>query len=209
MLIGAVAIITIAVLNRDKFQVETLQAWVENAGPFGWLMFIAIYILSTVLFLPALILTLLGGFLFGPVWGTIFTLTGATIGSTIAFVIARYTDGGWIRSKAGDGLGKILDRIDEEGWRAVAFFRLVPIFPFNLLNYALGLSKIPLVQCVITSVICMAPATAAYTFFGHTFGLAFSADDAPWLKYLIAGLALVGVMFLITRVITKKEKNHA
>lgn len=203
------SLIAIAFLNRDKLQVETLQLWVENAGVLGWLVFIGLYVVSTVLFLPATILTLLGGFLFGPVFGTIFNLTGAIIGSSIAFLIARYTDGGWIRSKAGKGLGKILDRIDEEGWRAVAFFRLVPIFPFNVLNYALGLSKIPFVQCVITSLICMAPASAAYTFFGHTFGLAFSTSDAPWVLYLFAGLAIVGGMLVITRLITKKESSHA
>jgi len=209
ILVIMVALVVTAFLNRDKLQVDTLQMWVENAGILGPLVFIALYIFSTVLFLPATILTLLGGFLFGPVAGTLYNLTGATIGASIAFMIARYTDGGWIRSKAGAGLGKILDRIDNEGWRAVAFFRLVPIFPFNILNYALGLSKIPFVQCVVTSLLCMAPATAAYTFFGHTFGLAFSADDAPWLKYLIAGLALVAGMLVLTRFISKKDKSHA
>jgi len=207
ILVAMVGLIGFAFANRDKLQVETLQAWVESAGALGPLVFVAVYVFSTVLFLPATILTLLGGFLFGPVGGTLLNLTGATIGSSIAFMIARYTDGGWIRSKAGDGLGKILDRIDAEGWRAVAFFRLVPIFPFNVLNYAFGLSKIPFVHCVIATVLCMAPATAAYTFFGHTFGLAFSTEDAPWIKYLIAGLVLVAGMLVLTRFISKKDKE--
>ena len=203
------ALIIGAYLNRDLLQIETLQQWVENAGSFGWIAFVLIYIGATVLFLPASLLTLLGGFLFGPIIGTILNLAGASIGASIAFLIARFTDGGWIRSKAGNKIGSLMDKVDEEGWRAVAFVRLVPLFPFSLLNYVLGLSKIPFVQYVITSIICMAPASAAYTFFGHTFGLAFSSDDAPFIPYLIAGLVLIAVMIVITRIVTKSKTKNA
>lgn len=203
------ALIIGAYLNRDLLQIEVLQQWVENAGSFGWIAFVLIYIAATVLFLPASLLTLLGGFLFGPIIGTLLNLTGASIGASIAFLIARFTDGGWIRSKAGNKIGGLMDKVDEEGWRAIAFVRLVPLFPFNLLNYALGLSKIPFAQYLLTSIICMAPATAAYTFFGHTFGLAFSSDDAPILPYLAAGLVLIAVMIVITRMITKSKASNA
>lgn len=203
------ALIVGAYLNRDLLQIETLQTWVENAGSFGWIAFVLIYIGATILFLPASLLTLLGGFLFGPVVGTVLNLTGASIGASIAFLIARYTDGGWIRSKAGNKIGSLMDKVDDEGWRAVAFVRLVPLFPFSLLNYVLGLSKIPFVQYVITSIICMAPASAAYTFFGHTFGLAFSSDDAPIIPYLLAGLVLIAVMLVITRIVTKSKASNA
>ncbi len=198
-----------AYFYRDLLQIEILQEWVENAGSFGWIAFVLIYIVATVLFLPASLITLLGGLLFGPIIGTILNLTGASIGASIAFLIARFTDGGWIRSKAGNKIGSLMDKVDEEGWRAIAFVRLVPLFPFNLLNYALGLSKIPFSQYLLASVICMAPGTAAYTFFGHTFGLAFSSDDAPILPYLIAGLVLIAVMLVITRIMTKPKAGNA
>ncbi len=209
VLVVLTGLILAAYLNRELLEVEMLQQWVENAGSFGWIAFVLIYIAATVLFLPASLLTLLGGFLFGPVIGTLLNLTGATIGSSIAFLIARFTDGGWIRSKAGNKIGSLMDKVDEEGWRAIAFVRLVPLFPFNLLNYALGLSKIPFVQYLLTSIICMAPATAAYTFFGHTFGLAFSSDDAPLLPYFAAGLVLIAVMIIVTRMITKRKSDNA
>lgn len=202
-------LIVLAYFNRDHLQIESLQHWVENAGSLGWIAFVLIYIAATILFLPASLLTLLGGFLFGPVAGTLLNLTGATIGASIAFLIARHSDGGWIRSKAGDKVGNLMDKVDQEGWRAIAFVRLIPLFPFNLLNYVLGLTKIPFGQYALTSVLCMAPATAAYTFFGHTFGLAFSSEDAPFLPYLFAGLILIAVMLVITRLMMKKGSQNA
>jgi rhodanese-related sulfurtransferase len=97
----------------------------------------------------------------------LYNLLGATAGATLAFLVARYLASGWIRRKAGGRLKRIIEGVEAEGWRFVAFVRLVPLFPFNLLNYALGLTRIRLFDYVFASLVCMAPGTIAYTYLGY------------------------------------------
>ena len=100
---------------------------------------------------PARSSRLAGGALFGPFWGSLWNLLGATLGATLAFLVARYVGGDWVERKAGGLLKRLIDGVDAEGWRFVAFVRLVPLFPFNLSNYVLGLTRIPLHQYVIAT----------------------------------------------------------
>ena len=106
------------------------------------------------LFVPGSVLTVAGGALFGPIWGTLWNLTGATLGATLAFVIARYVASDWVAARSGERLGRLMRGVEEEGWRFVAFVRLVPLFPFNLMDYAFGLTRIRL-QRVRARVLCM------------------------------------------------------
>ena len=120
---------------------------IEVAGRIGlWapLAHVVVFAVGTVLFVPGLLFGLAGGVLFGPVWGTVLNLTGATLGATAAFLVARYIAADWVEGKAGGRLERPHAGVEAEGWRFVAFVRLVPLFPFNLLNYALGLTRIPL-----------------------------------------------------------------
>jgi len=149
--------IAVAVINRDRLDPMALEAWVQGFGALAPVVFIVIYAVAAVLFLPGSVITLAGGVLFGPVWGTLINVSGATIGATLAFLIARYVSADWVAKRAGPRLGKLIEGVEAEGWRFVAFTRLVPLFPFNLLNYALGLTRIRLMEYVITSAICMAP----------------------------------------------------
>jgi uncharacterized membrane protein YdjX (TVP38/TMEM64 family) len=137
------AAVVAAVALRDRFDTAALETWVSSAGAAGPLLFMALYALATVLFLPGSVITLAGGALFGPVWGTLWNLTGATIGASLAFLIARYLGADWVARRAGPRLQSLNEGVSAEGWRFVAFVRLVPLFPFNLLNYALGLTRIP------------------------------------------------------------------
>ncbi|WP_338063196.1 TVP38/TMEM64 family protein [endosymbiont of Riftia pachyptila] len=88
-------------------------------------------------------MTLAGGALFGPVLGTFYNLTGATIGAVLAFLIARFFTSNWVEQKTGGHLKRLKEGVENEGWRFVAFVRLVPLFPFNLLNYAVGPDPYP------------------------------------------------------------------
>ena len=106
----------------------------RDAGPVAPLLFILIYALATVLFLPGSVLTLAGGALFGPVLGTLYNLTGATLGATLAFLIARYLAADWVADKTGGRVKQLINGVEAEGWRFVAFVRLVPLFPFNLIS---------------------------------------------------------------------------
>lgn len=188
--------VALAVLYRDRFDAQALAAWTEGAGAAGPLLFILIYAVSTVLFLPGSVITLAGGALFGPLLGTLCSLTGATLGATLAFLVSRYLASEWVASRAGGWLKQLIAGVEAEGWRFVAFVRLVPLFPFNLLNYALGLTRIPLLQYVVASYICMLPGAIAYTYLGYAGREAVAGGEGLIRKGLLALALLAAVVFL-------------
>lgn len=191
-----IAGITLAVIYRDALDTDTLQAWVKDAGAAGPLLFMLIYALGTLFFLPGSVLTLAGGALFGPVLGTFYNLTGATIGATLAFLAARYLAAGWVEQKTGGRLQQLKEGVENEGWRFVAFVRLVPLFPFNLLNYALGLTRIRLSHYIIASYLCMLPGGIAYTYLGYAGREAVAGGEGLVQKGLLALALLASVAFL-------------
>ena len=123
-----VGIVT-AVTYRKQFNFVALEGWLASAGVMAPLLFMGIYAISTVLFLPGAVLTIAGGVLFGPIWGTFYSLTGATIGAAMAFLIARYLASDLVSRKIGGRLKHLVEGVEAEGWRFVAFARLVPLFP--------------------------------------------------------------------------------
>jgi len=201
-----IAGIAIGYLYRDALNVEALESWVADAGIAGPFVFMLIYIIGTVLFFPGAVLTLAGGAIFGPVWGTLYNLTGATIGAGIAFLLARYLASDWVEKKAGGRLAQLKGGVEEEGWRFVAFVRLVPLFPFNVLNFALGLTKIKFWHYLLTSYVCMFPGAVAYTYLGYAGREAAAGGDGLIQKGLLA-LALIAVSLFLPRVI-KRIRNR-
>jgi len=196
--LGLLAIIGMAIAWRDRFDVAALQTWVEGAGAAAPLAFIAVYATATVLFLPGAVITMAGGALFGPVWGTLWNLTGATLGASLAFLIARYLGADWVARRAGPRLSRLNDGVAAEGWRFITFVRLVPLFPFNLLNYALGLTRIPFITYVLASALFMLPGALAFTWLGHAGREALSGGEGTVRAILIA-LALVATMVFLPR----------
>jgi uncharacterized membrane protein YdjX (TVP38/TMEM64 family)/rhodanese-related sulfurtransferase len=197
-LLGLMLVIAVgtAIALRDRFDAAALQAWVEGAGTAGPLLFMAVYALVTVLFLPGSVITLAGGVLFGPVWGTVYNLTGATIGAALAFLIARYLAAGWVTQRTGGRMKQLVDGVEQEGWRFVAFVRLVPLFPFNLLNYALGLTRIRFWHYVLASYIFMLPGAIAYTWLGYAGREALAGGEGMIRNILVALALLASVAFL-------------
>lgn len=224
LLLGVVATgIVLAIVYREAFDAAALEAWVKDAGAAGPVLFMLIYALGTVFFLPGSALTLAGGALFGPVLGTFYNLTGATIGATLAFLIARYFDQGWpyaaggqdtrsrlashwVEHKTGGRLKQLKEGVEGEGWRFVAFVRLVPLFPFNLLNYALGLTRIKLSHYVIASYLCMLPGAMAYTYLGYAGREAMAGSERLIQKGLLA-LALLAVVAFLPRFIGRLRQK--
>jgi rhodanese-related sulfurtransferase/membrane protein DedA with SNARE-associated domain len=140
---------------------------------------------------------------FGPVQGTLLSLLGATAGATAAFALARHSGGGWLRRRldARDGtrLAGLVRGIEQDGWRFVAFVRLVPLFPFNVLNYALGLTRIRLGAYVVTSLLTMVPGAAAYAYLGYA-GRAAAGGAGSALQPALLGLALLAAaLYLLPR----------
>jgi uncharacterized membrane protein YdjX (TVP38/TMEM64 family)/rhodanese-related sulfurtransferase len=200
--LALLAVVAAAWALRDHFDAAALQAWVEGAGAAGPVIFIAIYAAATVLFLPGAVVTLAGGALFGPVWGTLWNLSGATLGATLAFLIARHLGADWVARRAGPRLRSLNEGVSAEGWRFVAFVRLVPLFPFNLLNYALGLTRIPLPAYVLASAIFMLPGALAYTWLGYA-GREALAGGQDIVRNVLIALALVSTMSFLPRLIRR------
>lgn len=192
--------IAIVVIYRDQLNAEVLEQWIQNAGSGAPILFMLIYALGTVFFLPGSLLTLLGGALFGPYWGTFYNLTAATVGAMLSFLVARYLAADWVAQKMAsqtDGkMKQLISGVENEGWRFVAFTRLVPLFPFNLLNYALGLTRISFAQYSIATYVCMLPGAIAYTYLGYAGKEAIAGGEGMIQKILlaIALLALVGFL---------------
>jgi len=200
LLAALVAGIALAAVYRGRLDAGALQAWTAAAGAWGPLVFMAGYALATVLFVPGSLLTLAGGALFGPLWGTLYNLTGATLGATLAFLVARYLAGDWVAARTGRRLTALREGIEKEGWRFVAFTRLVPLFPFNLLNYALGLTRIPLGQYVLATYVCMLPGALAYTYLGYAGREAVAGGEALIQKGLLA-LGLLALVAFLPRIV--------
>src|SRR5262249_53109897 len=207
----ALALLLVAVtawvaLHRNQLDLAMLDARLAAFGAWAPIGYIVLYALGTVAFVPGTLFALAGGALFGPVWGSIWNLTGATVGATLAFLAARYIGGDWVTRKAGGLLKRLIDGVDAEGWRFVAFVRLVPFFPFNLSNYALGLTHIPLHHYVLATLVCMVPATVAYTWHAGRGALA-GDTDAVW--YGLLALGLLATIALLPRLIKRLRRSFA
>lgn len=188
--------IALAYVERGQLNAASLEGWIASAGALGPAIYMALYAVATVLFLPGSVITLAGGALFGPVWGTLYSLSGATAGATVAYLISRYLAADWVSRKAGGWLKQVIDGAEAEGWRFVAFVRLVPLFPFNLLNYVLGLTRIPLTQYVVASCVFMAPGALAYAYLGYVGREALAGGEGLIQKSLLAIALLGAIAFL-------------
>jgi uncharacterized membrane protein YdjX (TVP38/TMEM64 family) len=183
---------------RERVTPADVVAWVEGLGVWGPLVFVGVYGLAPALFLPGAVLTLAGGALFGPLLGALLSLVGATVGATVAFLIARYVAVDWVEHRLGSRMQAIKAGVEREGWRFVAFVRLVPVFPFNLLNYALGLTRLSVRTFAITSWVTMAPGALAYAYLGAAGREAVSGGPALVRTGLLALTLLAAVALLPT-----------
>jgi uncharacterized membrane protein YdjX (TVP38/TMEM64 family)/rhodanese-related sulfurtransferase len=208
LLLLLVAAVAWAAFHRDQINLATLDAWLASLGLWAPVGYVALYALATVAFVPGAIVTLAGGALFGPIWGSIWNLTGATLGATLAFLIARYLVGDWVERKAGGLFKKLIDGVDAEGWRFVAFVRLVPLFPFNLSNYVLGLTRIPLHHYVFATLVCMAPGAIAYTWLGYA-GRGALSGETDAVRYGLFALGLLAAIALLPRLIGRLRRSFS
>jgi uncharacterized membrane protein YdjX (TVP38/TMEM64 family)/rhodanese-related sulfurtransferase len=189
-------------VTRPQLDPVAIKEAVARLGPWAPVVFIFLSALATVLFVPGTLVGLTGGALFGPWWGTLANLTGATFGATLAFLLARHLVSVWARQKAGPRVESLIRGVEGEGWRFVAFVRLVPLFPFNLLNYALGLTRIPLGHYLVASFFCMLPGTLAFTWLGHAGREAISGNTAA-IRYGLLALALLASIAFLPRLVRR------
>lgn len=186
--------------------VEGFIAWIEGLGAWAPLVFMIGYAVATVAFVPGSVLTLASGALFGLFWGTVYAWTGATVGAGAAFLIARYVARGWVERKIeGNPTFSHLDEsIEKDGGKIVALLRLAPVFPFVLLNYALGLTKVRFLHYMVAS-FAMLPGTLLYVYYGHVGRAALAGGQTVW-DWVLLGVGLVAVL-AVTVLITRKAKR--
>ncbi|MEA5466236.1 TVP38/TMEM64 family protein [Leptothoe sp. PORK10 BA2] len=148
-------------------QLVNTLAWVQSLGLWAPIVFIVLYVVITVAFLPASIVTLGAGFIFGVVQGSFLVFVAAMLGATAAFLIGRYVARDWIAAKISGNkkFAAIDDAIAKEGRKLVFLIRLSPAFPFNLLNYALGLTQVSLPDYVLGTTGIL-PGTIMYVYLG-------------------------------------------
>lgn len=183
-----------------SFEPGTIRASIEAAGPLGPLLFIIVYCVATVLFIPGTPFTLLGGVLFGSVFGSLYVIIGATIGAMLAFLLARFVGGRWLTlvpGTVGERLRMYDDRLVSHGFMTVLLLRLVPLFPFNGLNVALGLTQVKFRHYALATGLGIIPGTVAYVYFGNAI-----ATVSPR-EIVIAVLGML-LLIVIGRLLSKR-----
>jgi uncharacterized membrane protein YdjX (TVP38/TMEM64 family) len=177
---------------------ERLRTIVLAYGPVAPVMFVVLYVIGGLAFVPGSVLTLLGGVIFGQWRGLIYSSIGSTVGACVAFLIARYGARGLVEAWASGNprLQRVDALVSRHGFRVVMFTRLVPVLPFGVLNYSYGLTGISFGAYAVTSWVCMLPATAvlAFTAGAVTAG---SWDPRRTLEWLALGAV---VLLLVTLV---------
>jgi len=182
--------------------------WIQGLGPLGWVAFILLYIAAAVLLLPAVLLTLGAGAVFGVAKGWVIVSVAATLGATAAFLVGRYVARGWVarRIQGHPTFLAIDEAVAREGWKIVGLTRLSPAFPFNLLNYAYGVTRVSLHHYILASWIGMMPGTLMYVYLGCLAGdLAkvgtgqHTRTAVEWTLYIVGLLATVAVTVFVTR----------
>ncbi len=170
-----VAIVALIVLGRHFHLGDLFSAMLDRIRGMGALapvLFIILYIVGAILFVPGSVLTIGAGVLFGLLWGSIYVSIGATIGATAAFLIGRYLARDWVRGQLeGNRKFAAIDQaVGREGWKIVLMTRLSPIFPFNLLNYAFGLTAVTLRDYFLATWIGIMPGSVLYVYLGSLGG---------------------------------------
>lgn len=179
-------------------------------------VFISLYILATIFFIPGSIITLAAGVLFGVVWGSVYVSIASTTGAALAFLIGRYIARDWVKGKieSRPKFKAVDDAIAREGAKIVLLLRLSPLFPFNFLNYGLGLTRVPFWKYVGASWLGMLPGTVLYVYIGSLFknlaelaGGGRETTTEEWVFRIVGLIATAAVTIYVTKVAKKAMRE--
>ena len=191
VVIAVVKIFGLASLLSPTYLREKILGY----GPLAPLMFLLIYSVATIFFLPGTPVTIAGGLIFGKFLGTVYTVIGATIGATIAFLIARFLGESFVENLLKGKHKKIYEydkKIEKNGFLVVLFLRLIPLFPFNALNFTFGLTKVKLKDYVLGTLIGIIPGSFVLAYFGD------SLASLSVINIVIASLLFAAMAFIPT-----------
>ena len=202
--VAAVALVAALFLVDARALLREALAGLGALGAWGPVLFVLLYVVATVCFVPGSALTLGAGALFGVGLGSVLVSAGSTLGATAAFLVGRYFARDWVAKKIeGNAAFAAIDRaVAADGWKIVGLTRLSPAFPFSLLNYAFGLTRVKLRDYVLASWTGMMPGTVMYVYLGS---LARAAGDrhrtaGEWTLYGLGLGATVAVTVVVTRI---------
>ena len=218
VVIGVAGLVALFTLLPVASWLVTVVEWIRGQGPAGTALFAAAYVAAAVLLLPGSVLTIGAGFAYGPLWGFVLISPVSVLAATTAFLLGRTIARDWITRRLGQDprLAAIDAAVGQSGFKIVLLLRLSPLFPFNVLNYTLGLTRVRLRDFVLGSWIGMLPGTALYVYIGSlvTSASELASDTHPSAGVegrvlLVVGLvATLAVVVLVTR-IARKALKHA
>jgi uncharacterized membrane protein YdjX (TVP38/TMEM64 family) len=171
--------------------------------PAAPLVFLAIHVAASLLFVPRTVLAIVAGMLFGMGWGIFWAAIGSVAGAIAGFLVARYVSSGLIDLDRNARMRPILDRVEGGGWRAVALLRLIPVMPHSLGNYGLGLTRMPLGPYAFGSLVGQLPMTIAYVDFGAA-GERVMRGGAGWLPPTLIGAAALALSLVIPAIARRR-----
>ena len=181
--------------------------WLRGAGAAGVALFVLVYLISAIAFVPGSLLTLAAGFAYGPIGGLLVASPASVLAATAAFLLGRFSIRGWVERKLADApRARALDRaVNRQSFKLVLLLRLSPVFPYNVLNYALGLTDISLGRYVAASFLGMLPGTWLYVYLGSLataaadLGASSRAHSAGTVTLWAIGLvATIAVVYFVT-----------
>ncbi|MFO7982534.1 MAG: TVP38/TMEM64 family protein [Desulfuromonadales bacterium] len=188
---------------------ERLRGLLQQYGILAPLLYMAIYTIAPALLLPALPIVIVGGILFGPFWGVVYSIISATAGACVAFLVSRYLARDLIRNRLTGPRWRQLDQqVAEHGWKMVALTRLIPIFPFNVLNYAFGLTGIRFSHYAMATFVFMLPGCIAYIVFSSSLLDLFHGRISPAFLIGLVLIAAVSVMPVLYQKIKQRYSNR-
>jgi len=191
---------------------DAFQAWIKELGPWGFLIFGAVYIVATVLLLPVSVLTVGAGLAFGVAKGFPLVVVSATIGATLAFLVSRYVAHDKVESLMSKRpkFKALKSAVGEGGWKVVGLLRLSPVLPFNLQNYFYGITDIKLLPYMAATLVGIMPGTLLYAYLGAA-GKAATGEGGgvlKWVFFAVGLLVTIGVAVFVTKKAREKLKEH-
>src|ERR1051326_6173179 len=202
--VAAATLVRVVKYLHVQSLLKSALEWICKLGPWGPAIFVGIYIVARVFFIPGSVLTLGAGAVFGVALGSVCVSISATLGATAAFLVGRYLARDAIARKiaTNEKFAAIDLAVADEGWKIVLLTRLSPAFPFTLLNYAFGLTRVKLSHYVLASLLGMIPGTVMYVYLGSLVNVGAGhrqRTTGEWVLYGVGLLATVTVTVFVKR----------
>ncbi|MBM7578774.1 TVP38/TMEM64 family protein [Jeotgalibacillus terrae] len=191
------------VLNQTVLDLspDRIRGWILSVGILAPVLYVVLYTVRPFILFPASVLSLAGGLAFGPLYGTLLTMAGATAGAILAFMFAKKAGAKRVEEKLGKRGEKLQDQLEHNGFFIVLLLRLVPLFNFDLISYAAGASKVRLLPFALATLIGIIPGTFAYTFLGFSTG-----SDST--QTIIIAVTIFAVIFIVPMLFRDKIKSY-